>query len=67
MEQNKIAINHLETGNQSKQHIELAIKALEKQIPKDVVRERAAIKTCPVCDSVVNKNYCQNCGQKLNY
>lgn len=47
--------------------VRMSVQALEKQVPKEVVRERVTIKTCPSCDSVVNKNYCPNCGQKLKY
>jgi transposase len=47
---------------------DLAIEALEKQIPKKVIRERATLKECPICGIIVNHtNYCSNCGQKLDY
>ena len=53
----------------------LAIKALEKQIAKDVYeahfyREPFPIYRCPVCPNTSierNQVYCQDCGQKLDW
>ena len=53
--------------------IEIAIEALEKQIPKKVVKNDK----CPICGANVETdcgddmldyrlNYCDNCGQKLD-
>ena len=52
---------------------ELAIKALEKQIAKDVYeahfyREPFPVYRCPVCPNTFierNQMYCQDCGQKI--
>ena len=57
--------------------IDIAINALEKQIPKKVVKEKY-IYICPICGSNVETdcgdymldyrlNYCDNCGQKLDW
>ena len=54
--------------------IDVAIKALEKQIPKKP-RFYAHNYYCSVCDSLVGNNefewqrfkYCDTCGQKLNW
>jgi hypothetical protein len=65
----QIAINHLKVGSQSMIHIDLAVKALEKQMPKKVVNEDY----CPICntdgkdDNNVPGEYCPNCGQKLDW
>ena len=56
---------------------QIAIKALEKQMPKKVVMERN-IYLCPECGANVETdcgddmldyrlNYCDNCGQKLDW
>ena len=47
----------------------LAIQALEKQVPKKVDGEYDE-KTCTVCDEDILSyyaNYCENCGQKLDW
>ena len=57
--------------------VEKAIEALEKQMPKKVVEERN-IYLCPECGANVETdcgddmldyrlNYCDNCGQKLDW
>ena len=56
---------------------QIAIKALEKQIPKKVLNERN-IYICPSCGANVETdcgddmldyrlNFCDNCGQKLDW
>lgn len=65
------------------EEMDVAIKALEKQIPKkpiiytnDIDKDRLAC--CPVCDSNVdwtyegfwrkgNPKYCKNCGQAIDW
>lgn len=51
----------------------VAIKALKKQIPKTVIDVEDGV-LCPECKSYVctygkvgRKNYCDNCGQKLDW
>ena len=54
----------------SKDTLEMAIKALEKQIPKKPkIDNRYIMYICPYCNDFVkvSHNYCQNCGQKLDW
>ena len=46
----------------------LAISALEKQVPKKVVKAEYDY-NCPICgyEYLVNEKYCANCGQKLSW
>ena len=48
---------------------ETAIKALEKQIPKKPVDYDSKIKVgfCPDCEAVVTSDFCDNCGQALDW
>ena len=51
---------------------EMAIQALEKQIPKKVVQKSYMVKgavVCPMCEFVTltGDNYCSHCGQKLDF
>lgn len=43
------------------------IAALEKQIPKKVIKTESSSQACPECRANVNWKYCPNCGQKLNW
>lgn len=56
--------------------IELAIKALEKQIPKKPIKNEKCSRyvttyNCPCCDSLFNgtglATYCYHCGQKFDW
>ena len=49
--------------------IMLAIEALEKQIPKKPVDYDSKIKVgfCPDCEAVVTSDFCDNCGQALDW
>lgn len=55
--------------------IDVAINALEKQIPKQITRsiskeeENRAYYYCPICCEWLTRmtNYCPNCGQKLDW
>ena len=50
--------------------MDMAIKALEKQIPKKPKTDnRYIMYICPYCNDFVkvSHNYCQNCGQKLDW
>ena len=49
---------------------DMAIQALEKQIPKKPkTDDRYVMYICPRCNEFIkiNKNYCMNCGQKLDW
>lgn len=65
-------------ANILKQPLQLAISALEKQVPKKVTvnRDNYAIFyiACPYCNRVLKissmqlkTNYCNDCGQKSNW
>ena len=50
--------------------IEMAIKALEKQIPKKPTKDKYVpeLDFCPECGTeVTNCNYCPHCGQKIDW
>ena len=50
--------------------VDMAIKALEMQIPKKPkTDDRYVMYICPRCNEFIkiNKNYCMNCGQKLDW
>ena len=54
-----------------KMYAELAIKALEKQMPKKLITDDRyfyIMYICPCCSDFikVSHNYCPNCGQKLD-
>lgn len=44
-----------------------AIGALNKQIPKEVVKGEIHSQECPECGSPVRWKFCVNCGQALKY
>ena len=48
---------------------EMAISALEKQIPKKVEEYLTSSFCCPACTSVLSRysQYCSNCGQALDW
>ena len=57
---------------------DLAISALEKQIPRKPLYESLADRFCPVCGVYINfdalnekieeaPEYCSNCGQKMSW
>ena len=55
---------------EQKEAFQMAIKALEKQIPKKIVKHDK----CPVCNNnqsttwyYVGASYCEYCGQKLSW
>ena len=54
------------------EELDIAIKALEKQIPKKVVnrakRNDVLVANCPACRCVVlSRPYCARCGQRLDW
>ena len=67
------AIGHLKVGNFTEKHMEMAIEALEKQIPIKVSTEYDNEFTCPVCEittedyDVTTLKVCPECGQKLRW
>lgn len=78
----QMAINRLMCGNTAHSckadYIQLAIKALEKQIPKRMMVtnhthfDLTLMFRCPSCDTEFNrfyegKQYCMECGQKLKW
>jgi len=69
------AIQRLEThkeyisphGRFTKEAIDMAIEALEKQIPKKFIRDEDEEPICPVCgEEVWDTEYCDGCGQKID-
>lgn len=61
-----------------KERAQIAIDAIEKQIPQKPIRESLADRSCPVCDAYIpfdalNDNiedapkFCKNCGQALDW
>ena len=47
--------------------LDIAISAIEKQIPK-IVRETKNEIVCPTCGTLVGSSpYCRYCGQKLSW
>ena len=68
--------HHIEWGfsEPTKEALEMAIKALEKQIPKKVVfcrnlMTKEANTICPACKRIVESTnfHCWYCGQKLDW
>lgn len=51
----------------TKHYAEMAVDALEKQIPKKVIKTDICSQACPECHSPVNNKYCSFCGQALKY
>ena len=49
--------------------IMLAIEALEKQIPKKIIDYgyKTRVGFCPDCEAVVTSDFCDNCGQALDW
>ena len=48
---------------------ELALQALEKQIPKKIIDYgyKTRVGFCPNCEAVVTSDFCDNCGQALDW
>ena len=61
------AIIHLKVRNFTGYQLDMAIKALEMQLPKAIKYDKDGQNECPICKSHVytDDNYCFNCGQKI--
>lgn len=47
--------------------LDIAISAIEKQIPKKPIKTRSEI-VCPTCNTLVGSSpYCRYCGQALDW
>ena len=46
--------------------LDVAIEALEKQIPKEPIYQLEHEK-CPACGSFLIETYCTRCGQKIDW
>lgn len=56
--------------NLIEEYYNLAIEALEKQLPKKPVLKRKAyggIMVCPICEVSDYGKYCRHCGQKIKW
>ena len=51
----------------NKEHLVLAIKALEKQSLKKVIMDFDNEWICPICGASVGYKYCSICGQALKW
>ena len=63
------AIDHIKTAaDVDEWAMELAVEALQKQIPKKPIPDGYKDK-CPVCGLIVKfgEYYCKGCGQKLRW
>ena len=57
-------------GRAQSEAFQIAINALEKQIPKKVIKWANGTEHCPTCDcdnSCVGYGVCIDCGQKLDW
>ena len=58
------------TCDLTREVLNMAINALEKQVPKkSKTDDRYIMYICPCCNDFikVNHNYCTNCGQRLDW
>ena len=68
----EVAIKHIEARNMSAKHLDVAIKALKKQIPMKLDIETRADGDC-VCGDCFepiprwDTKYCPECGQKIDW
>ena len=65
-----LKLHSKDLSSKYKNGLRMAIQALEKQIPKKPkTDDRYVMYICPWCNDFVkvSHNYCQNCGQKLNW
>lgn len=50
-----------------KEVIQVARKALDKEIPQKVEKNEYSSQACPTCKTNVNGKYCSFCGQRISY
>jgi rubrerythrin len=67
---NSELLNCVPVFQRDKEHYEILVFALEKQIPKEPIKSIYNVYFCPVCNGSLwqNKdesNYCFRCGQKI--
>ena len=65
-----LKLHSKDLSSKYKNGLRMAIQALEKQIPKKPkTDDRYVMHICPWCNDFVkvSHNYCQNCGQKLDW
>ena len=63
----EVAIKHIESRNMSAKHLNMAIEALEKQIPKKPIYQGES-DMCPNCGACyIFGNCCIECGQKIDW
>lgn len=72
--ENKRVIEIIQAGmawanwtDEQKEAMLIAMEAVNKQIPQKIVKAKDKSQQCPKCGSLVNGQYCKNCGQRLNY
>ena len=68
--ENDLKLHSKDLSSKYKNGLRMAIQALEKQIPKKPkTDDRYVMHICPWCNDFVkvSHNYCQNCGQKLDW
>ena len=74
--ENDLKLHSKDLSSKYKNGLRMAIKALEKQIPKKLKEhtqsQYGCIPVCGVCNGIMDLmqgdlNYCPNCGQKLNW
>lgn len=53
----------------SREAVELAIEALERQMAKKPIKSKMVFYTCSKCYTILNQagNYCDYCGQKIDW
>ena len=65
-----LKLHSKDLSSKYKNGLRMAIQALEKQIPKKPkTDDRYVMHICQCCNDFVkvSHNYCQNCGQKLDW
>ena len=68
--ENDLKLHSKDLSSKYKNGLRMAIQALEKQIPKKVIKWANGTEHCPACDcdnSCVGYGVCIDCGQKLDW